>query len=429
MHFKTLFKTSVASTMIALLVATSAAFADKDGKGKDGGGGGGNRDGGGKSVSDGGNRSSDSGRSFKSSDSNQNLRSSDSNRSSSRTFRDSDSDKNKLRSSDINKSNDIRRQFEARRPTDGDVNKFLNNKNDNNNVNRLKERSPQDKALYERSFKDWNNSWKGNKGDGRDNRDLSGSWKNGDRFNTADSIRRDWNGRRDKDKFFEGDWWRSNHRGNYWNFWGDYSRRYNRPWYWYSGATGPRLASWIVFGWPTPYYWDYGRGEYLYYDNGAIYVNGQWYQPAPVFYDQTVRIVDRAPALEADAAARLDWMPLGVFAVARDGAADTEVTVQLAVTKDGVMGGTAFDPRSGAAYNIRGMVDKQTQRAVWSYTNDRNQRVIMESSIYNLTQPSATGMVQYGPNDMRVIELVRLQDPGSNTAAQGAGSLPAPVQQ
>jgi len=94
--------------------------------------------------------------------------------------------------------------------------------------------------------------------------------------------------------------------------------------------------------------------------------------------------------------------------------------VQLAVTKDGVIGGTAFDPRSGAAYNIKGMVDKRTQRAVWSYNDDRNQRIVMESSIYNLTQPEATGMVHYSPTDMRVVELVRLQDP--NTGSQ-------PVQQ
>ena len=36
------------------------------------------------------------------------------------------------------------------------------------------------------------------------------------------------------------------------------------------------------------------------------------------------------------------------------------------------------------------------------------------------TQPEATGLVHYGPTDMRVVELVRLQEPGSGTAAQGA---------
>jgi hypothetical protein len=132
--------------------------------------------------------------------------------------------------------------------------------------------------------------------------------------------------------------------------------------------------------------------------------------------------------LTAESAARLEWMPLGVFAATPDGVAEPEVTLQLAVTKDGVIGGTAFDPRSDAAFNIVGTVDKRTQRAVWSYTNDRNNRIMMESSVYNLTQPEATGMVHYGPNDMRVVELVRLEEPNSGSQAQiGTTSvLPAP---
>jgi len=83
------------------------------------------------------------------------------------------------------------------------------------------------------------------------------------------------------------------------------------------------------------------------------------------------------------------------------------------VTKDGVISGTAFDPKSDAAFNIVGMVDNRSQRAVWSYRDDRDRRLIMESSIYNLTQPEATGMVHYSPNEAGVVELVRLQEPDS----------------
>jgi len=188
-----------------------------------------------------------------------------------------------------------------------------------------------------------------------------------------------------------------------------------------------------VFGWPTPYYWDYGPGEYIYCDNGAIYVNGRWYEPSPVYYDQTVRLIDQAPDLTAETAAKMEWMPLGVFVATPDGAADPEITLQLAVTKDGVMGGTAFDQKNDAAFNIQGMVDKRTQRAVWSYTDDRDKRTIMETSIYNLSQPAATGMVHYSPNDMRVVELVRLQEPGNEsqvgTTSTSTSTLPPPVAQ
>jgi hypothetical protein len=100
--------------------------------------------------------------------------------------------------------------------------------------------------------------------------------------------------------------------------------------------------------------------------------------------------------------------------------------MQLAVTKDGVIGGTAFDPKTGAAFNIQGTVDKKTQRAVWSYTNDQNKRVMVETSVYNLTQPEATGMVHYSPTDMRTVELVRLQQPDAGSAPTSGPTLPAP---
>lgn len=441
MFATTFLKSSAASTVIVLLIAAGAAFADHDGKGGDRGGG--DRGGGDRSFSGGSDRSGGSIRSF-----NQG-----SDRSSSRSMsRASDNDDNRstFRSNPGSiqfKSNQSGSQFkqgsqnyQTRRPSGDQVGDFLKLKDgDNgNNAARFRDRSPQDKAVVDREFNQWRNTWNGdttNKGDkvgntkvGHDHRDWSGNWMNSDRFTTADHIRNDWRNRKDKDFVFSDNWWKNKHHGNSWVFWGDYAFRNRHPYYWWNWANGPRLGSWFVFGWPTPYYWDYGPGEYLYCDNGAVYVNGRWYEPQPIFYDQTVRLIDQGPNLTADAAAQLDWLPLGVFAVTPDGLNEPMVMVQLAVTKDGVIGGTAFDQKSGASFNIQGTVDKRSQRAVWSYTNDRNNRVMMETSIYNLTQPEATGLVHYGPTDSRVVELVRLQDPSSGTAAQGTvpSTLPAP---
>jgi len=412
-------------------------------------------------------RSSDGNRSFRSSDGvrfsdgDRSLRSSDVNRSlPPQTFRSSDSDSRSGRSIDLGRSfqgsNQFRsgqtdpRQYEARRPTsdnvqsflglrgndrdrrDGDRDRNMNFGDRDRNMNfsdRTRDRNFADRDRGDGVSDRWSKTWYGNKGDGHDNRDWSGHWRNSDRFTVADRIRRDWNGRRDNDRFFHGDWWRSRHRGNYWGFWGDYAYRFNRPWYWWSWATGPRLATWIAYDWPSPYYWDYGPGEYIYCDNGAVYVNGRSFEPQPLYYDQTVRLIEQVPVLTAESAARLEWMPLGVFVATPDGVAEPVVTLQLAVTKDGLIGGTAFDPRSDAAFNVVGTVDKRTQRAVWSYMDDRNKRVIMESSIYNLTQPEATGMVHYGPADMQVVELVRLPEPssGSQPAEASTSTLPPPA--
>jgi hypothetical protein len=431
--------------ILGLLVSTGSALADRDGKdGKGGGGGGGNdrssgdRSGGSARSSSGGSDRSFSRSNF--SDGNKSISNSQS------TFRSNrgsdDSNKNLQPPSQLQfKSNQAgpqlqgSRDYQVRRPSDDQTRDFIKQGTNNTNVDRFKNRSPKDRELVDREFNNWRNTWNGdknNKGDrnvsnnAHDNRDWSDNWKNSDRFTTADRIRSDWRNRRDRDFVFSDNWWSGRHGGNYWNFWGDYGRRNRNPYYWWGWTDGPRLGSWFVFGWPQPYYWDYGPGEYIYADNGAIYVNGRWYEPAPVFYQQTAQLIDQNPPLTADAAAKLDWIPLGVFAATPDGLNEPDVTVQLAATKDGLIGGTAFDPKTGAAYNIRGAVDKKTQRAVWSYTNDSNKRVMMETSVYNLTQPEATGLVHYGPNDMRVVELVRLQQPDAGSTT-GTPSLPAPT--
>jgi hypothetical protein len=185
------------------------------------------------------------------------------------------------------------------------------------------------------------------------------------------------------------------------------------------------LTNWLTYNWSTPYYWDYGPGEYISYDDGAIYVNGNWFQPAPVFYRQTVRLIEQAPDLTAEEAAELEWLPLGVFAVTREGMAEPSVLVQLAVTEEGILGGNATDQQTGAVFSVEGTVDSQSQRAVWSFTNAQGELIVMETSIYNLTQAEATGLVHNGPSDIEVIELVRLEAP-ETTAVAIEGELPLP---
>lgn len=284
-------------------------------------------------------------------------------------------------------------------------------------------------ADVERKYKDWRkHAWTGDRGHGKDHRDWSGRWRDGDRFESAKHIRNHWRDRHwhHHDLPFRHGWW-NRHRWHthYWTHWDLYSR--SRPYYWWRWCDAPVLTSWVSFGWPTPYYWDYGPGEYIYCSNGAVYVNGTWYQPMPIFYENTVHLVERAPNWTAEEAAQAEWLPLGVFAVTRDGEANSDLLVQLAVTKAGVVGGTAQEQKTGQTYPVEGLVDKQTQRTIWSYTDNQGKRIVMETSVYNLTQSEATGLVHFGPNDIRVIELVRLDAPSegpANGATEPASTEP-----
>jgi hypothetical protein len=281
-----------------------------------------------------------------------------------------------------------------------------------------------DKAYVDRNYQDWRkNAFDNKRGGDVDNRDWSGQWKNGDRFAAADQIRDHWkkNGKGNgKDIPFSQQWWNGNdhhdghdhHDGN-WNRWNHFSDHHYRPDHWWGWCSAPILTTWVSFGWNQPCYWDYGPGEYIYCNNGIVYVHGAWFEPAPVFYRRTLLLAQQAPIWTPVQAAQIDWLPLGVFAIARDGVPDNNVLVQLAVTKDGVIGGTIFNQLTGASFPIQGMVDKQTQRAAWTYTDEMGAQIVMESSIFNLTQPAATGLIHYGPDNIQVIELVRLEDPNA----------------
>jgi hypothetical protein len=291
---------------------------------------------------------------------------------------------------------------------------------------RDRDRDFDDRDSVNRRYDEWRReAWAGERGRDGDFRDWSGRWRDGDRFDTASRIRNRWRDRDDWDNVpFRFGWWdRYRWYGPRWNHWDSYAR--NRPFYWWGWVTAPRLTTWLTHGWSRPYYWDYGPGEYIYHDDGAIYVNGRWFQPAPVYYNNTVRIIEQAPDLTPEEAAEIQWLPLGVFAVTSEGRDEANMLLQLAVTQDGALGGTATDPGSGVIYPIEGTVDKQSQRAVWSFTRDGGERVVMETSIFNLTQSEATALVHHGPNDIHVIELVRLESPTESAVAR-EGELPAP---
>ena len=280
--------------------------------------------------------------------------------------------------------------------------------------------------------------WRGGDLGKGDHRDWSGRWRDGKRFDVAHNIRNHWRGRDWKDHHdvpFHGDWWRhhGHHRHHHhhhwghswWNNWGWYASFHNRPYYWWNWCSAPRLRTWFAFDWATPYYWDYGPGEYIHCDDNVIYVNGQWFAPAPVYYEQTVQLAESAPVIAPEQAAQVEWLPLGVFAVSRDGVVDKNLMVQLAVTKDGVISGTALNQATGATFDIAGSVDKQTQRAAWTYVDETGKRIAMETSVFNLTQPESTALLQNGPEDMKVVELVRLEEPKAEAdaaAATGAGA-------
>jgi hypothetical protein len=104
-------------------------------------------------------------------------------------------------------------------------------------------------------------------------------------------------------------------------------------------------------------------------------------------------------------------MPLGVFALTQDVAKTSDMVVQLAVNKDGDIQGTYYNTKDETAKPIKGLVEKQSQRAVWTFADDSNNTVIMETGIYNLTQDETEVLIHFGRERTEEWVMVRLNEP------------------
>ena len=152
-----------------------------------------------------------------------------------------------------------------------------------------------------------------------------------------------------------------------------------------------------------------------------VYVNGQEYGSAEQYYENTSELAASVPEMTDEQAEQTEWLPLGVFALTAEGVNASSMYLQLAVTKDGVIAGTFYNESTGTTHPVEGMVDEETQRAVWRAADGTNPDLVMETGIYNLTQDQAEVMVHFGPEQTQTILLVRLDEterPESSEASQ-----------
>jgi hypothetical protein len=291
---------------------------------------------------------------------------------------------------------------------------------------------------------DWNSKtarWYGNSGYGDHRGQGDGHGGNFD-HKWADNVRHDWNnnwsnkhGHHDSDWYrgrgwrdvpFAYGWWGSNRNWGYHNYWGGWR---NDPWYWWGGCSAPVLTTWIDFGWNYPCYWDYGYGQdaHVTYYNNAVYVGGQRYATELDYYAQARNLARSVPTLTQDQLAGIEWLPLGVFAVTRQGSNQATELVQLAVSKDGILSGTLLNQQTGQARPLQGMVEQATQKAAWTFADSPTDALVVETSLYNLTAPECTALAHLDAVNTEVWQLVRLEQPQQPQQPAGAAGAPAPV--
>jgi hypothetical protein len=107
-------------------------------------------------------------------------------------------------------------------------------------------------------------------------------------------------------------------------------------------------------------------------------------------------------------------LPLGVFALTQSDKTKSDVSLQLAVNKQGVIRGNSTDTESNKNQVIQGSVDKQTQRV--AFTVGENTTNVVETGLYNLTKDEAPCLIHFGKDKTEQWLLVRIQKPDAASA-------------
>jgi hypothetical protein len=209
-------------------------------------------------------------------------------------------------------------------------------------------------------------------------------------------------------------------RGNY-NNWGIYGRGWNAqyPGAWvaagltagalWNASTWGAASSYCGYSEQPPVYYDYGNS--VVYEDNSVYINGDSAGTAEQYYDQAANIA--TTGAKAAAPSDGDWLPLGVFAFTKSDQPKSDITIQLAVNKQGIIRGNYTDTATKQNQVVQGSVDKQTQRV--AFTVGDNKTSIIETGLYNLTKDEAPCLLHVGKDSTQQWLLVRLRNPETPT--------------
>ena len=125
-------------------------------------------------------------------------------------------------------------------------------------------------------------------------------------------------------------------------------------------------------------------------------------------YDLASVDVDDLTPVEADAD---NWKPLGLYMLVRDDDArqSTPLYLQLAVSKNGEIGGTYHNDAKNSTLAVAGSLDSETQRVAFHVGGDES--TVVETGLYNLTQDTAPAQIHFGRERSENWLLIRLKDP------------------
>lgn len=173
-----------------------------------------------------------------------------------------------------------------------------------------------------------------------------------------------------------------------------FDHHHYHPHYFFHGGHGwgrwgwEGLNSWLGYGWDYPLYYGYDEAPI---EITNVYEN--YYNTSPLPNEQAA------------------WLPIGVFVLGKDEeeASYSDMFLQLALDKQGNLGGTYYNSTEDQLYSIEGLVDQENQMAAWRVSENADS-AIMSTGLFNLTQDVAPLTILFSNNVEQNWVLVRIED-------------------
>jgi hypothetical protein len=110
----------------------------------------------------------------------------------------------------------------------------------------------------------------------------------------------------------------------------------------------------------------------------------------------------------------MEWLPLGVFALAEDESSDAapNMFLQLAVSKEGIVAGTYNNKSTDEVKSVEGMVDMESGRAAWTIAGKSTP--IMETKLESLTENETNALIHFADGTTQQWLMLHMEKPAED---------------
>ena len=131
---------------------------------------------------------------------------------------------------------------------------------------------------------------------------------------------------------------------------------------------------------------------YEYTDDGT-YANGQEVTVDDEYSKQARELAAAGAQLlqqkiDAQEADKLEWLPLGVFALCKSEDGDPTMFLQLAISREGIVAGSFANTTNNENLSVQGGADRESTRL--AVTIGDQDDVVVETGLYNVTEQQSS---------------------------------------